>query len=555
MPGERYSYVFNGDYVDRGNNGCEVLCLVMALKVLTPNHVHVNRGNHEDESLNILYGFYDECTSKYGHYLFLLCATLFTYLPLCCIVNKKVFVVHGGLTAVNLVSISELRLIPRGPNPRHTKRQHDIVMHSLWSDPSPDPGATPSPRGEGILWGPDITESFLNSNHLEKVVRSHQYPGPEGHLCTHNGRVLTVFSASNYNSLEWKGLLPDSTGETNKGSVMVFTPGSSTPEVHTWGSMLLASDDPRRSFVNPHTKQPFQYHVPYGVLSNGTVDPVGRSVSHVRHSCLRYASALTFYWEGLESEPGIITLAEWISGISGVCNYRQLSVISPSIEPALKNRGFVTAGQKVRYKAFLQQAAFLTLPKPVPKWHKWVIELAAHRGGAKGIVTESDIAGLLSRYMRELPIEVQLMVSTAVRGGAGYRLEGTAVLPMLKWTRDTSEDDSPPTHLLYLLKIGSYALGDTPGKKIDFLHGCNDLHGCTVTPAQLHTLISATLVRYVYYAAPKDDALKAHPRLPWQNPPLGVESPSIWIITDGVVQKKITGEEGIDAFLRSEAKL
>ena len=56
--------MFNGDFVDRGNQGCEVLLVLLAFKVLHPKHVHLNRGNHEDVMLNQAYGFADEVRTE-----------------------------------------------------------------------------------------------------------------------------------------------------------------------------------------------------------------------------------------------------------------------------------------------------------------------------------------------------------------------------------------------------------------------------------------------------------------------------------------------------------
>jgi len=39
-------YVFNGDFVDRGDYSCEVLILILLLKLCWPEHVLLNRGNH-----------------------------------------------------------------------------------------------------------------------------------------------------------------------------------------------------------------------------------------------------------------------------------------------------------------------------------------------------------------------------------------------------------------------------------------------------------------------------------------------------------------------------
>ena len=48
--------------VDRGKQSLETLILLFALKVKYPTTVCLLRGNHEDEKINCLHGFLDECT-------------------------------------------------------------------------------------------------------------------------------------------------------------------------------------------------------------------------------------------------------------------------------------------------------------------------------------------------------------------------------------------------------------------------------------------------------------------------------------------------------------
>eukprot|EP01061_Rhynchopus_euleeides_P027024 TRINITY_DN44004_c0_g1_i1.p1 TRINITY_DN44004_c0_g1~~TRINITY_DN44004_c0_g1_i1.p1 ORF type:complete len:678 (+),score=198.69 TRINITY_DN44004_c0_g1_i1:132-2165(+) len=524
MPSEKLKYCFNGDYVDRGNNGCEIFLLVLLLKMCYPPFVHINRGNHEDEALNLVYGFYDECTSKYGHYVYTLFRDAFSWLPLCCTINHRVFVVHGGLSGVRNLSLSEINLIRRGPHPKLSKRQIDVMTHFLWSDPNPaDLGARPSPRGEGVLFGEDVTQSFLAKNSMSLVVRSHQYPGEKGYLEHHRGAVLTVFSASNYTLAGWKisaksAVLTDgaATEKCNKGSVMLFDPNQKDKErvVETYDPPMWVGDDPRNSVRNPHTKRPFQYSVPYGTLSalyRGGVDPVERCVNHIRNSCVRHGTLLTFFWEAHQKGPGVITRETWLEGIASVTNVAQCTVIAPSLETALRNRGFVNADGTVRFNAFLQQASYLVNPRPLPEWHRQVMRLAVSKEGIRPAepkpdaneddgtgcpqgVNEGMMAMLMAKHVPELPKAVHSLVSSGIRGSAGFKVdeddatESDRVVVEWRFAEDPTGTrlQEAEQRLRYLLR-----LLHTAGTGIDsaqYLRGCNYLLGAPLADAQLAAL-------------------------------------------------------------------
>eukprot|EP00796_Vickermania_ingenoplastis_P012513 gene12514-8569_t len=93
------------------------------------------------------------------------------------------------------------------------------ICESLWADPQPMPGRTPSKRGVNCpAFGPDVTARFLERNNLKLVVRSHEVKD-NGYEIEHGGKCVTVFSAPNYCD-QMK----------NKGAVVQFTGGDMKPK-------------------------------------------------------------------------------------------------------------------------------------------------------------------------------------------------------------------------------------------------------------------------------------------------------------------------------------
>ena len=222
-PNENNPYIFNGDFVDRGAYGCEVLLLILLLKICWPQHVLLNRGNHEVLWVSSQYGFSEECLKKYDDKVFGLFVKLFNVLPLAAVIQnttsgKRVFVVHGGLYGdheehgiewinenikkpedtdaglllesddkVKDVEVNELRAL-----------KYQIVQDLLWSDPRHESGMQDNiQRGQGKIWGPDQTRKFCETQRIEYIVRSHEIVA-QGWETTHDGQVHTVFSAANY---------------------------------------------------------------------------------------------------------------------------------------------------------------------------------------------------------------------------------------------------------------------------------------------------------------------------------------------------------------------
>ena len=62
--------IFTGDYVDRGTASIEVLYALLLLKLKNWSQVTLIRGNHEDWSMNMLYGLVTELQHKYSKTIF-----------------------------------------------------------------------------------------------------------------------------------------------------------------------------------------------------------------------------------------------------------------------------------------------------------------------------------------------------------------------------------------------------------------------------------------------------------------------------------------------------
>jgi len=112
-PGPKNKFVFNGDFVDRGSNGVEVISVLLALAVAMPENVFLNRGNHEDHAICCVYGFQRECKEKYDELTFGMFAEVFRFLPLFTVVNETLFIIHGGLFHDREVTLSDLAEIDR----------------------------------------------------------------------------------------------------------------------------------------------------------------------------------------------------------------------------------------------------------------------------------------------------------------------------------------------------------------------------------------------------------------------------------------------------------
>ena len=192
-PSTSRPYLFLGDYVDRGAQGIECICLLATYKIKFPENFFMLRGNHECPSINRIYGFYDECKRRYSVKLWRLMNDMMNCLPIAAIVDERMFCVHGGLSP-DLVAFDQVLDIER---PAQVPDQ-GLLCDFLWADPDPDiRGWEENARGVSYTFGADCVSNFLEQHDFDLVVRAHQVV-EDGYEFFADRQLVTIFSAPNY---------------------------------------------------------------------------------------------------------------------------------------------------------------------------------------------------------------------------------------------------------------------------------------------------------------------------------------------------------------------
>ncbi|KAE8779821.1 Serine/threonine-protein phosphatase PP1 [Hordeum vulgare] len=187
------NYLFLGDYVDRGKQSIETICLLMAYKIKFPDNFFLLRGNHECASINRIYGFYDECKRRFSVRLWKLFTDCFNCLPVAALIDDKILCMHGGLSP-DLDSLDRITEIQR---PVDVPDQ-GLLCDLLWSDPDREsPGWGENDRGVSFTFGADKVAEFLNKHDLDLICRAHQVV-EDGYEFFADRQLVTIFSAPNY---------------------------------------------------------------------------------------------------------------------------------------------------------------------------------------------------------------------------------------------------------------------------------------------------------------------------------------------------------------------
>ncbi|CAM8990495.1 hypothetical protein QQ045_008647 [Rhodiola kirilowii] len=187
------NYLFLGDYVDRGKQSIETICLLLAYKIKYKENFFLLRGNHECASINRIYGFYDECKRRFNVRLWKTFTDCFNCLPVAALIDEKILCMHGGLSP-NLENLDQIRNIAR---PVDIPDQ-GLLCDLLWADPDKDiKGWGENDRGVSHTFGPDKVVEFLRKHDLDLICRAHQVV-EDGYEFFAQRRLVTIFSAPNY---------------------------------------------------------------------------------------------------------------------------------------------------------------------------------------------------------------------------------------------------------------------------------------------------------------------------------------------------------------------
>ena len=186
-------YLFLGDYVDRGKNSVETMCLLLAYKIKYPQNLFLLRGNHESEIINHVYGFYDECRRRYNIKTYKLFSDCFNWLPISAIVDDKILCMHGGISP-DLTSLDRIRKIVR-PTEVPDK---GLLCDLLWSDPDKNvDGWGGNERGVSVTFNENIVNKMVEDLDIDLICRAHQVV-EKGYEFFADKKLVTVFSAPNY---------------------------------------------------------------------------------------------------------------------------------------------------------------------------------------------------------------------------------------------------------------------------------------------------------------------------------------------------------------------
>lgn len=201
-----YTYIFNGDFCDRGSYSLEVILLLFALKVKYPDNIIILRGHHEDEYVNRKFGLYEECEKRIGDASFFAkINVVFDILPFGVLIDNKFLCLHGGIGS-SIKNIEDIENIQRPVSVVQEVKTNEqqVIIDILYSEYSEDimtiglnEERDVNKYGFIVKYGKERLEKFLSDNSLSLVIASHSLIN-EGVRIYNNEKLIIVYSSSNY---------------------------------------------------------------------------------------------------------------------------------------------------------------------------------------------------------------------------------------------------------------------------------------------------------------------------------------------------------------------
>ena len=110
--------------------------IIMFKITISKKRIFLLRGFKDGLFISQIYGFYDECMTKYGNnkaYNYFI--DIFNYFPLAAKIEKKIFCEHGGLTP-EIKAVDDINKLDRIQEINF----NEIISCLLWDEPVEDNG-------------------------------------------------------------------------------------------------------------------------------------------------------------------------------------------------------------------------------------------------------------------------------------------------------------------------------------------------------------------------------------------------------------------------------
>ncbi|EYB95648.1 hypothetical protein Y032_0157g3189 [Ancylostoma ceylanicum] len=294
------NYLFLGDYVDRGRQNIETICLMFCYRIKYSESFFMLRGNHECPAINRVYGFYEECNRRYkSSRLWSSFQDTFNWMPLCGFIAGRILCMHGGLSP-QLTNIDQLRNLPRPQDPPNPSMGIDL----LWADPDQwVKGWQANTRGVSYVFGQDVVIDTCQKLNIDLIARAHQVV-QDGYEFFASKKMVTIFSAPHYcgqfdnfaatmkNSL--CSVLLTSTPNSQfliavRKLFIAFAKLDAEPEKIVSSRLLNTSSDDVSENVSKHYKNAIQAHMLFMLYLTKSLNSKGGVAwfgEHALYSCL-----------------------------------------------------------------------------------------------------------------------------------------------------------------------------------------------------------------------------------------------------------------------------